>query len=121
MGSRLAWRELRQRATSDSNDKHRGTSRDSRKPNVQRDGVPHADRPPVCVVPFSQIGGSCTRVSPMIAVMTTTRRADMFTADGKPSDEDPREHRSRLGDERTALAEALRCQRLTLKIEVCRS
>jgi len=53
----------------------------------------------------------------MIAVMATTRRADMFTADGKPSDEDPREHRSRLGDERTALVEALRCQRLTLELK----
>jgi hypothetical protein len=27
----------------------------------------------------------------MIAAMATTRRADMFTADGKPSDDDPRE------------------------------
>jgi hypothetical protein len=26
----------------------------------------------------------------MIAAMATTRRADMFTADGKPSDDDPR-------------------------------
>jgi len=53
----------------------------------------------------------------MIAVVTTTRRADMFTADGKPSDEDPREHRTRMGDERTTLAEALRCQRLTLEMK----
>jgi hypothetical protein len=49
--------------------------------------------------------------------MATTRRADMFTADGKPSEEDPREHRPRLGDERTTLVEALRCQRLTLELK----
>jgi hypothetical protein len=49
--------------------------------------------------------------------MATTRRADMFTADGRPSDDDPREHRARLGDERTTLAEALRCQRLTLEMK----
>lgn len=49
--------------------------------------------------------------------MATTRRADMFTADGRPSDEDPREHRQRLGDERTTLAESLRCQRLTLQLK----
>ena len=41
----------------------------------------------------------------------------MFTADGKPSDDDPREHRARLGDERTTLAEALRCHRLTLEMK----
>ena len=41
----------------------------------------------------------------------------MFTDDGKPSDDDPREHRSRLGDERTTLAETLRCQRLTLEMK----
>jgi len=49
--------------------------------------------------------------------MATTRRADMFTADGKPSDDDPREHGPRLGDERTTLAEALRRQRLTLELK----
>ena len=49
--------------------------------------------------------------------MATTRRADMFTADGKPSADDPREHGPRLGDERTTLAEALRCQRLTLEMK----
>lgn len=53
----------------------------------------------------------------MMAAMATTRRADMFTADGKPSDDDPREHRSRLGDERTTLVESLRCQRLTLEMK----
>jgi hypothetical protein len=53
----------------------------------------------------------------MIAAMATTRRADMFTADGKPSDDDPREHGPRLGDERTTLAEALRKQRLTLELK----
>lgn len=49
--------------------------------------------------------------------MTATRRADMFTADGKPSDDDPREHKQRLGDERVTLAESLRCQRLTLEMK----
>jgi hypothetical protein len=49
--------------------------------------------------------------------MGTTRRADMFTADGKPSDDDPREHGPRLGDERTTLVECLRCQRLTLEMK----
>jgi hypothetical protein len=49
--------------------------------------------------------------------MTTTRRADMFTADGKPSDDDPREHRIRLADERVTLAESLRCLRLTLELK----
>src|SRR6266699_6029496 len=54
----------------------------------------------------------------MIAAMaTTSRRADMFTADGKPSDDDPRENGPRLGDERTTLVEALRCQRLTLEMK----
>jgi hypothetical protein len=54
---------------------------------------------------------------PMIVTMATARRADMFTADGKPSDDDPREHGPTLGDERTTLVEALRCQRLTLEIK----
>jgi hypothetical protein len=53
----------------------------------------------------------------MIVAMATTRRADMFTADGKPSDDDPRETGPRLGDERVTLAEALRCQRLTLEMK----
>src|SRR5215475_1292196 len=53
----------------------------------------------------------------MMADMTTTRRADMFTADGKPSDDDPREHGPTLGDERTTLAEALRTARLTLELK----
>src|SRR5258707_10397002 len=51
------------------------------------------------------------------AAMATTRRADMFTADGKPSDDDPRENGPRLGDERATLAESLRCQRLTLEMK----
>jgi hypothetical protein len=41
----------------------------------------------------------------------------MFTADGRPSDDDPREHGPSLGDERTTLVEALRCQRLTLEMK----
>ena len=41
----------------------------------------------------------------------------MFTADGKPSDDDPRENGPRLGDERTTLVEALRCARLTLEMK----
>jgi hypothetical protein len=41
----------------------------------------------------------------------------MFTADGKPSDDDPREHGPRLGDERVTLTEALRCARLTLELK----
>jgi uncharacterized protein DUF664 len=49
--------------------------------------------------------------------MATTRRADMFTADGKPSADDPRENGPRLGDERVTLAESLRRQRLTLKMK----
>jgi hypothetical protein len=53
----------------------------------------------------------------MMAAMATTRRADMFTADGKPSDDDPRENGPRLGDERGTLAEALRCARLTLEMK----
>src|SRR6202046_753996 len=53
----------------------------------------------------------------MMAAMATPRRADMFTADGKPSDDDPREHGPRLGDERVTLAEALRCARLTLELK----
>ena len=41
----------------------------------------------------------------------------MFTADGKPSDDDPRENGPTLGDERSTLVEALRCQRLTLEMK----
>jgi hypothetical protein len=41
----------------------------------------------------------------------------MFTADGKPSDDDPRENRTTLGDERSTLVEALRGQRLTLELK----
>jgi hypothetical protein len=52
-----------------------------------------------------------------MAVMATSRRADMFTADGRPSDDDPREHGPRLGGERATLAEALRRQRLTLELK----
>src|SRR5689334_3051795 len=49
--------------------------------------------------------------------MATKRRADMFTADGKPSDDDPREHGATLGDERSTLVEALRRERLTLELK----
>src|SRR5690349_8440573 len=52
-----------------------------------------------------------------MAGMATTRRADMFTADGRPSDDDPREHRPRLGDERATLVDSLRRQRLTLEMK----
>ena len=41
----------------------------------------------------------------------------MFTADGKPSDDDPREHGPTLDDERTTLSEALRSARLTLELK----
>ena len=41
----------------------------------------------------------------------------MFTEDGRPSDDDPRENRPRLGDERNTLVESLRKQRLTLEIK----
>jgi hypothetical protein len=51
------------------------------------------------------------------AAVPTTRRADMFTADGKPSDDDPRENGPRLGDERSTLVESLRRQRLTLELK----
>jgi hypothetical protein len=33
----------------------------------------------------------------MIAAMATSRRADVFTADGKPSDDDPRENGPKAG------------------------
>jgi Protein of unknown function (DUF664) len=52
-----------------------------------------------------------------MTAMATTRRADMFTADGRPSDDDPREHGPRLGDERSTLVESLRRQRLTLELK----
>ena len=45
------------------------------------------------------------------------RRADMFTPDGRPSDDDPRENGPRLGDERATLTESLRKQRLTLELK----
>jgi hypothetical protein len=71
------------------------------------------------------IDQSTTFVDPLSAAsriaddrrMATTRRADMFTADGRPSDDDPREHGPRLGDERVTLVEALRCLRLTLEMK----
>lgn len=49
--------------------------------------------------------------------MASMRRADMFTADGRPSPDDPREHGPRLGDERTTLVDSLRRQRLTLELK----
>src|SRR5947207_10083694 len=45
--------------------------------------------------------------------MATTRRADMFM----DLTDDPRESGPTLGDERTTLVEALRCQRLTLEMK----
>jgi len=56
-------------------------------------------------------------LSMMTPMATTRRRADVFTEDGNPSDDDPREHRPRLGDERTTLVEAMRFQRLTLEMK----
>jgi hypothetical protein len=54
----------------------------------------------------------------MMAAMTTARRrADMFTEDGRPSDDDPRENGPTLGDERSTLVESLRRQRLTLEMK----
>src|SRR5262245_49153300 len=47
------------------------------------------------------------------ALMAATRRADMFI----DLADDPRENGPRLGDERTTLVEALRCERLTLEIK----
>jgi hypothetical protein len=41
----------------------------------------------------------------------------MFTADGRPSPDDPREQGPHLGDERTTLTETLRRMRLTLEIK----
>jgi hypothetical protein len=41
----------------------------------------------------------------------------MFTADGRPSDADPRENGPRLGDERATLVESLRRLRLTLQMK----
>ncbi|MDR7276130.1 DinB family protein [Catenuloplanes atrovinosus] len=49
--------------------------------------------------------------------MGTTRRADMFTADGRPSDDDPREHGPTMADERTTLIESLRVARLTVEMK----
>ncbi|MFB9201445.1 DUF664 domain-containing protein [Nonomuraea spiralis] len=49
--------------------------------------------------------------------MATTRRADMFTADGRPSADDPRENGPTMGDERATLIETLRCARLTLEMK----
>ena len=51
--------------------------------------------------------------SPMMVTMATTRRADMFI----DLENDPREDGPKLGDERTTLVEALRCQRLTLEMK----
>src|ERR1700722_7961020 len=53
----------------------------------------------------------------MMAALATTRRADMFTADGKPSADDLRENRPRLGDERATLVDSLRRQRITLELK----
>ena len=49
--------------------------------------------------------------------MVPTRRADMFTADGRPSDDDPREHGPHLADERTTLVTSLEHLRLTLELK----
>ncbi len=49
----------------------------------------------------------------MMTAMATTRRADMFV----DLENDPRENGPRVGDERTALVETLRCVRLTLEMK----
>ena len=41
----------------------------------------------------------------------------MFTADGRPSDDDPREHGPTMADERTTLIESLRVARLTVEMK----
>ena len=41
----------------------------------------------------------------------------MFTEDGRPSADDPRENGPRLGGERATLVESLRCCRLTLEMK----
>lgn len=41
----------------------------------------------------------------------------MFTADGRPSDDDPREHGPTMADERTTLMESLRVARLTVEMK----
>ena len=67
---------------------------------------------------MSAVGCCWILPGPRMTTMTKPRRrADMFTEDGQPSDDDPREHGPRLGDERTTLVEALRRQRLTLEIK----
>ena len=53
----------------------------------------------------------------MAVMIRPRRRAGMFTADGRPSDDDPREHLPRLGDERGTLATSLHKQRLTLELK----
>jgi uncharacterized protein DUF664 len=80
---------------------------------VDYDARPHA------VYAAGQPLSGCRRSgsSRRMTAMTTTRRADMFTADGKPSADDPRENKQRLGDERVTLTESLRCQRLTLEMK----
>src|SRR6202165_1280743 len=65
----------------------------------------------------SLIPGRPPCASPIMAPMVTPHRADLCTADGKPTDDDPRENGPTLGDERTTLVEALRCQRLTLEMK----
>ena len=65
----------------------------------------------------NRIPWTIASISAMIAAMAMRRRADMFTEDGRPSDDDPREHGPRLGDERATLVESLRCQRLTLEMK----
>src|ERR1700750_2486078 len=52
-----------------------------------------------------------------MAAMSNARRADMFTEDGRPSADDPREQGPRLGDERTRRPASLRRQRLTLELK----
>jgi hypothetical protein len=50
-------------------------------------------------------------------MITSGRRADMFTEDGNPSEDDPRERLPRLGDERATLTTAIKQWRLTFEMK----
>ena len=83
---------------------------------VRRRSPPSSSSPPADVreLPFSWSPAPCIADD---CGHGHDSRADMFTEDGKPSADDPREHGPTLGDERTTLVESLRCQRLTLEMK----